>query len=45
MIAIGITIAIIFFILGFLVGIITLLMIMFGKDSRISITKNNDSNN
>ena len=39
----AILIAIAFFVIGFLAGIITLLMILFGKNSRIRITRNNDT--
>jgi hypothetical protein len=44
-ILIGIIIAIIFFILGFIIGIIATLVVLFGKNSRIRITRGDDWEN
>ena len=41
----NIVIAIIFFILGFIIGIIATLVVLFGKDSRVRITRGDDWEN
>jgi len=44
-IVLNIVIAIIFFILGFIIGIIATLVVLFGKDSRVRITRGDDWEN